>query len=111
MKGLYTALLSIAVVQATPVIDNQPKDLHARAVDLKVQYYTDGGCKDYAVSIWPGTSNKCYGYSYSNTNSANIVSCGGNSVACTCYLFEQDSCKGNSVRTVALSGSGSACVR
>jgi hypothetical protein len=111
MKGLYTVFLAFTAVQATPTINSESKALNARAVDLKVQYYKDGGCTDYAVSIWPGTSNKCYGYSYSNTNSANIVSCGGRGVACTCYMFEQDNCKGNSVRTVALSGSGSACVR
>ncbi|SCV30716.1 uncharacterized protein FFB14_03190 [Fusarium fujikuroi] len=110
MKGLYTALLAFTAVQATPTGNSDPKALNARAVDLKVQYYKDGGCSDYAVSIWPGTSNSCYGYSYSNTNSANIVTCGGRGVACTCYMFEQDNCKGSSVRTVALSGSGSACV-
>jgi hypothetical protein len=111
MKSLFIAFLAMAGVQATPSFSDQPKDLHARAVDLKVQYYKDGGCKDFAVQFSPGTSNRCYGYSYSNTNSANIVSCGGSSVACTCYMFEQDNCKGNSVRTVALSGSGSSCIR
>ncbi|EXK27668.1 hypothetical protein FOMG_15901 [Fusarium oxysporum f. sp. melonis 26406] len=93
MKGLYTVFLAFTAVQATPTINSESKALNARAVDLKVQYYKDGGCTDYAVSIWPGTSNKCYGYSYSNTNSANIVSCGGRGVACTCYMFEQDNCK------------------
>ncbi|KAI1026532.1 hypothetical protein LB503_013568 [Fusarium chuoi] len=111
MKGLYTMLLAFTAVQATPTGNSDSKALNARAVDLKVQYYKDGGCSDYAVSIWPGTSNSCYGYSYSNTNSANIVTCGSRGVACTCYMFEQDNCKGSSVRTVALSGSGSACVR
>ncbi|KAF5708867.1 hypothetical protein FGLOB1_6237 [Fusarium globosum] len=98
MKGLYTALLAFTAVQATPTGNSDSKALNARAVDLKVQYYKDGGCSDYAVSIWPGTSNSCYGYSYSNTNSANIVTCGGRGVACTCYMFEQDNSTGPSCK-------------
>ncbi|WZH49598.1 uncharacterized protein QYS62_010801 [Fusarium acuminatum] len=110
MKNLFTLFLAIAVVQAKPAPVNQPRELTARGVDIKVQYYTDGGCKDYAVSFHPSTSNSCYGYSYSNTNSANIVSCSGRGVVCSCYFYEQDNCKGKSARAVALEGTdGSTC--
>ncbi|KAB8234040.1 uncharacterized protein BDW43DRAFT_310713 [Aspergillus alliaceus] len=63
------------------------------AAELKVNYYSDGGCTNYLTSIWPGDVGRCYDYDYTNTNSANIANCNGYQL-CTCSFYSEKGCKG-----------------
>ncbi|KAH7399317.1 hypothetical protein BKA66DRAFT_565400 [Pyrenochaeta sp. MPI-SDFR-AT-0127] len=65
---------------------------------LKVNYYKDGGCKDYLVSVNPGW-NGCYNYQYNEMNSANIADCDGSFAGCTCRFFTEKNCKGGAWTT------------
>ncbi|KAF7588702.1 hypothetical protein BBP40_005302 [Aspergillus hancockii] len=66
------------------------------AAQLKVNYYSDGGCTNYLTSIYPGNVQDCYDYDYSGTNSANIANCDGYQL-CTCYFYSEKGCKGKEV--------------
>ncbi|KAK6957706.1 hypothetical protein Daesc_000494 [Daldinia eschscholtzii] len=70
-------------------------DLESRDSGFKVNYYTDGGCTAYLVSIFPFTDGSCYDYSYTGDNSANIANCdasGGST--CHCTFYAQSGCQG-----------------
>ena len=65
------------------------------ADDIKVQYYTDGGCTSYAVEFHPFTNWACYNYTWGGSNSANIAACktdyqGG---ICSCNFYKSSNCK------------------
>jgi hypothetical protein len=58
----------------------------AQSTYMQVNYYWDGGCTDYALSIpWP-PDNEIYNYAYTNTNSANIANCDGYDY-CECTFY------------------------
>ncbi|KAL4910985.1 hypothetical protein BDW74DRAFT_172438 [Aspergillus multicolor] len=63
------------------------------AYELKVNYYSDGGCSDYLVSVWPSVVGDCYDYDYSGTNSANIADC-KDFYACGCTFYQEKGCTG-----------------
>ncbi|KAF4334072.1 hypothetical protein FBEOM_12083 [Fusarium beomiforme] len=73
------------------------------AAELKVNYYTDGGCKDYAgVSLHPVTGSGwgCYNYQWSGSNSANIADCTFPNGKCVCTFYTHKDCKGASESVV-----------
>ncbi|KAL4882994.1 hypothetical protein BJY04DRAFT_185526 [Aspergillus karnatakaensis] len=63
------------------------------AFELKVNYYSDGGCDNYLTSIWPYDNDECYDYDYSGTNSALIADCKGY-LGCTCTFYQEKGCQG-----------------
>jgi hypothetical protein len=62
------------------------------AYELKVNYYSDGGCNDYVTSFWPGDRDECYDYDYSNMNSALIADCKQYGL-CRCTYYSEKGCK------------------
>ncbi|KAG5745541.1 hypothetical protein H9Q72_014107 [Fusarium xylarioides] len=67
------------------------------AAELKVNYYKDGGCSQWAgVSLHPGTSWGCYTYTWNGANSANIADCTYPNGKCACTFYTQQYCKGAS---------------
>ncbi|KAH8726477.1 hypothetical protein GQ44DRAFT_771242 [Phaeosphaeriaceae sp. PMI808] len=71
---------------------------------LKVNYYKDGGCSKYLVSVNPGW-NGCYNYQYSEMNSANIANCDKSFRGCVCYFYAEANCKGGAGTWVTTTGS------
>ncbi|KAL4862329.1 hypothetical protein BDV12DRAFT_203156 [Aspergillus spectabilis] len=63
------------------------------AYELKVNYYSDGGCQNYLTSFWPYDTNKCYDYDYSGTNSALIADCKQYGL-CECTYYSEKGCQG-----------------
>jgi hypothetical protein len=68
----------------------------ATAAELKVNYYSDGGCSDYILSLHPGVSYGCYDYNWQGSNSANIADCTYPNGVCVCTFYTQAGCKGAS---------------
>ena len=74
----------------------------AAAYELKVNYYSDGGCEDYILSLnptvdWGQNPTTCYDYEWNGINSANIANCqdpaGGQN--CYCVFYTEPGCEGN----------------
>ncbi|KAL2850178.1 hypothetical protein BJY01DRAFT_245643 [Aspergillus pseudoustus] len=65
------------------------------AYELKVNYYSDGGCENYVTSLWPGDRDECYDYDYSGTNSALIADCKQYGL-CSCTYYSEKGCTGTS---------------
>ncbi|KAL3444412.1 hypothetical protein BJX65DRAFT_310993 [Aspergillus insuetus] len=88
MKLLTTLLAATAALAST-----------ATAIDfqLKVNYYSDGGCTDYVTSIWPHSNGDCYDYDYGGTNSANIANCDGFQL-CDCTYYAEKGCTGKELQ-------------
>ncbi|KAJ0426180.1 hypothetical protein BJY00DRAFT_307679 [Aspergillus carlsbadensis] len=63
------------------------------AYELKVNYYSDGGCDDYVLSFWPGDIGDCYNYDYGGTNSALIADCKDYGL-CDCTYYAERDCQG-----------------
>ena len=77
--------LAVAVAEPAHVAGRSNAQVSARDSGYKINYYTDGGCTDYLVSIFPSTDGSCYDYSYTGDNSANIANCDGSNCQCTFY--------------------------
>jgi hypothetical protein len=60
---------------------------------IKVQYYKDGGCTDYAIEFNPPNGGSCWGYEWGGTRSANIASCSGKNL-CYCEFYSETNCNG-----------------
>ncbi|KAI2624160.1 hypothetical protein GGR54DRAFT_638039 [Hypoxylon sp. NC1633] len=94
----FTISLSLAASALTAVFAESnvtSEELAVRDNGFKVNYYTDGGCTDYLVSIFPFTDDSCYGYQYTGDNSANIVNCDAPAGSdCVCTFYVQDDCLG-----------------
>jgi hypothetical protein len=60
---------------------------------MKIQYYNDGGCTDYAIEFNPPNDGSCWGYQWPGTHSANIASCSGRNL-CYCEFYSEDNCGG-----------------
>ncbi|KAI8959012.1 hypothetical protein F5Y11DRAFT_334438 [Daldinia sp. FL1419] len=89
LLALPFAINAYAAAMATP---EQPGNLAERDSGFQVNYYTDGGCTAYLVSIFPSTDGSCYDYSYTGDNSANIANC--DSSNCQCTFYAQSGCQG-----------------
>jgi len=65
----------------------------AAAGAVKVNYYSDGGCSAFMVSIWPFDTMSCYNWQWTGSNSANIAGCptGG---SCYCQFYQAANCQG-----------------
>lgn len=64
------------------------------AADIQVNYYSDGGCANWLVDVYP-FDGSCYGYKWSGTNSANIAACSApEGYNCACTFWTQDDCTG-----------------
>ncbi|KAI1776953.1 hypothetical protein F4818DRAFT_457555 [Hypoxylon cercidicola] len=61
---------------------------------FKINYYTDGGCGDFLISIFPFQDGSCYNYAYTGDNSANIANCDGSE--CRCTFYTETNCGGSS---------------
>ncbi|OIW30098.1 hypothetical protein CONLIGDRAFT_680882 [Coniochaeta ligniaria NRRL 30616] len=70
------------------------------AYDLKVNYYSDGGCSDWILSLHPGYGNDCYDYNWPGVNSANIANCIYPDAYCVCKFYTQAACTGAVQTTV-----------
>jgi hypothetical protein len=68
----------------------------ATAADLQVNYYSDGGCDDYILSLHPSVSWGCYDYDWQGSNSANIADCTFPNGVCACTFYTQAGCTGAS---------------
>lgn len=68
----------------------------ATAAELKVNYYSDGECTAYILSLHPGVSFGCYDYNWQGSNSANIADCTYPNGVCACTFYTQAGCKGAS---------------
>lgn len=70
----------------------------AAAGTIQVNYFYDGSCHDYVLSVHPFTNGKCYDYQYSGTSSAGITNCDGfdKSYNCYCQLYTAGGCTGAS---------------
>ncbi|KAI2637166.1 hypothetical protein GGS26DRAFT_588711 [Hypomontagnella submonticulosa] len=93
------ALAAVLAEPAEPINlterDAALDELAPRDNGFKINYYTDGGCTDYLVSIFPFTDDSCYGYQFTGDNSANIANCDAPSGSdCVCTFFVQDNCQG-----------------
>lgn len=70
--------------------------LAVTASSIKVNYYSDGGCNDYMISISPSDNGKCYTYNWRGQNSVGIAECHA-SLGCYCDFYTEENCKGNKV--------------
>ena len=82
------------------------------AANIQVNYYTDGGCSDYATSIEYSDTwdSGCYNYQWDGSNSANIAGCPSGD-PCECYFWPEENCQGQAqgyVTSVPLSINPSA---
>jgi hypothetical protein len=60
---------------------------------IKVQYYKDGGCTDYAIEFNPPNGGSCWDYEWGGIRSANIASCSGKNL-CYCEFYSETNCNG-----------------
>jgi len=63
------------------------------AGQLKVNYYTDGGCSQFRKSFFPVAYGGCINNDNSNSPSMNIANCDGFR-ACRCDFYVHDNCQG-----------------
>ncbi|KAL5338889.1 hypothetical protein BJX70DRAFT_365424 [Aspergillus crustosus] len=64
------------------------------SASIQVNYYSDGGCSDYLLSLYNvPNSDTCYDYAWGDQNSANIAAC-GNKNTCYCTFYTESYCKG-----------------
>lgn len=61
---------------------------------VQINYYSDGGCQDYVLSIPNPPGSTVYNYQYSGTNSANIANCDGY-LDCSCTFYTEPNGQGN----------------
>lgn len=68
----------------------------AIAAEIKVNYFSDGGCSDYMITITPSTDWSCYNYEWSGQNSVGVASSTfpNGTPICTYYVFAD--CQGAS---------------
>ncbi|KAK4171309.1 hypothetical protein QBC36DRAFT_99221 [Triangularia setosa] len=61
---------------------------------VTVSYYWNTGCTGSVAVAIPGAfgNGACYGYEYSNTNSAEFVACDTGAMNCHCDYYRQDNC-------------------
>ncbi|KAI0184034.1 hypothetical protein EV127DRAFT_486564 [Xylaria flabelliformis] len=104
-----SALLATGALAAVAELNSTSnEELAARDSGFKVNYYTDGGCTAYLLSLFPFTDGSCYGYQYTGENSANIANCDAPSGAtCLCTFFVQDNCEG-AAQSVSYNGENCA---
>ncbi|TVY47285.1 hypothetical protein LCER1_G008519 [Lachnellula cervina] len=62
---------------------------------IQVNYYKDGGCKDFAAKIENPPQGKDYDYAYGGSNSASIANCNGYSY-CECTFYTNQGSSGPS---------------
>ncbi|KAH6632525.1 hypothetical protein F5144DRAFT_534118 [Chaetomium tenue] len=76
------------------------------AAHIKVNYYSDGGCSDYMISIYPSTDWTCYDYNWSGQNSVGIAECTFPNGVCYCDFYTHGGCSGASIgKSLSYSGS------
>jgi hypothetical protein len=77
----------------------------ASAAGIHINYYTDGGCSNYASSP-PNVpiDGGCYNWQWNGANSANIANC--DYKECWCTFYTQPNCQG---AAQALTYSGDNC--
>jgi len=63
------------------------------AAQLKVNYYTDGGCSQFRTSLYPFPNGQCFDFEYSQSPSANIADCAGYKT-CRCDFYVHAYCQG-----------------
>jgi hypothetical protein len=68
----------------------------AIAADIKVNYFSDGGCQDYILTIEPSTDWSCYDYEWSAQNSVGVASSSFPNGTPVCIYYTGAHCTGAS---------------
>lgn len=66
------------------------------SASLKVNYFSDGGCQDYMISIYPPADDSCYDYNWTSQNSVAVAESTFRYGTPVCTYYTRAKCAGSS---------------